>query len=446
MPSSSCSEAKTYRKTAAAPDAPAARPAAKVLAELEAEYAAPTEDTLENLKAAFADLDEAAHEVGHQAVVDPERALEGAAPTGGAAVDRLRHLVDVLVGQLPGPAEPGAKQAGEGEVAPVDLEDELGPVARDVPGVAAHLVDLARGDAAATLCARRAVGVEKRLVVGVVQDRGERAQEPFGLVVDRRILDVVEGGRAGLGRALRLEERFSEAAEELRIAIDLAETGGKKLLNGMRNLLKEWGWGQAKLETLDQRRQWKIKRVLEERTMLVAELTRSYRALSQFAREHDSQLAIRSSDLNLLGRKLYVAFERKAGKVDIINPGISRDLSEERLSLHYVEEQAQPGWALYRGSVMYRHTGEHAPLKRSASLLQLLAWCHFNGLVNRNVSSLSIQPPECGLSHWELRCVLECLQQLFPNGGRPQTDIQSLAGPATIRRAGLFVNIARDSM
>ena len=214
----------------------------------------------------------------------------------------------------------------------------------------------------------------------------------------------------------------------------------------MRNLLEEWGWGHAKLETLDQRRQWKIKRVLEERTMLVGELTRSYRALSQFAREHDSQLAIRSSDLNLLGRKLYVAFERKAGKVDIINPGISRDLSEERLSLHYVEEQGQPGWALYRGSVMYRHTGEHAPLKRSPSLLQLLAWCHFNGLVNRNPSSLSIQPPECELSHWELRCVLECLQQLFPNGGRPQTDIQSLAGPANIRRAGLFVNLARDPM
>jgi adenylate cyclase class 1 len=214
----------------------------------------------------------------------------------------------------------------------------------------------------------------------------------------------------------------------------------------MRNLIKEWGWGHAKLETLDQRRHWKIKRVLEERNMLVAELTRSYRALSQFAREQDSKLSIRSSDLNLLGRKLYVAFERKAGKVDIINPGISRDLSEERLSLHYVEDQGQPGWALYRGSVMQRDAGEHTSLKRSASLLQLLAWCHFNGLVNRNPSSLSVQPPECGLSHWELRCVLECLQQLFPSGGRPQTDIQSLAGQATIRRAGLFVNLARDPM
>ena len=33
--------------------------------------------------------------------------------------------------------------------------------------------------------------------------------------------------RAGLGRALRLEERFNEAADELRIAVDLAESGGR---------------------------------------------------------------------------------------------------------------------------------------------------------------------------------------------------------------------------
>jgi len=214
----------------------------------------------------------------------------------------------------------------------------------------------------------------------------------------------------------------------------------------MRNLVKEWGWGQAKLETLDQRGQWKIKRVLQERGMLVGELTRSYRALSQFARQQNSPLSIRSSDLNLLGRKLYVAFERKAGKVDIINPGISRNLSEERLSLHYVEEQGQPNWAIYRGSVLRRDSAQHSPLKRTASLLELLAWCHFNGLVNRTPSSLSVHPPECELSHWELRCVLDCLQQLFPNGSRPHPDIQSLAGQATIRQAGLFINLARDPM
>ncbi len=214
----------------------------------------------------------------------------------------------------------------------------------------------------------------------------------------------------------------------------------------IRNLVDTWGWSHSKLQSLDQRRQWKIKRVLEERHILVNELTNSYRALSQFAREQNSELTIRSGDLNLLGRKLYVAFERKAGKVEMINPGVSKDLSEERLSLHRIEEAEQRGWAIYRGTVMQRDAGQHTPLKRSAGLLELLAWCHFNGLINRNPSTIAIQPPDASLSQWELRCVLDCLQQMFPRGKTPESDMQALAEQATVREAGLFVNLARDPM
>ena len=214
----------------------------------------------------------------------------------------------------------------------------------------------------------------------------------------------------------------------------------------MGELLNRWGWGKAELVSLDLRKQWKIKRVLEERHMLVDELTRSYRALSQFGRDQNSEMSINSSDLNLLGRKLYVAFERKAGKVEMINPGVSKDLSEERLSLHRHETPDQSSWSVFRGTVLPRESNDETPLKRTSSVLELLAWCHFNGLVNRNPSTISIQPPECGLSEWELRCVLECLQQMFPKGKLPESNMQALADQATIRQAGLFVNLARDPM
>lgn len=214
----------------------------------------------------------------------------------------------------------------------------------------------------------------------------------------------------------------------------------------IRELVETWGWGHSKLASLDQRKQWKIHRVLEERLMLVDELTRSYRALSQFGREQSAEMAIRSGDLNLLGRKLYVAFERKAGKVELINPGISSDLSEERLSLHRVEDEQQRGWAIFSGNVTPGEAGEHTPLKRAAGLLELLAWCHFNGLINRNPSTIGIQPPDTALSQWELHCVLDCLQQLFPYGRRPESDMRALAEQATVRQAGLFINLARDPM
>lgn len=215
----------------------------------------------------------------------------------------------------------------------------------------------------------------------------------------------------------------------------------------IRKLATTWGWSKARLESLDQRKRWKIRQVMDERNMLVNELTCSYRALSRFGREQpDSSHRIKSADLNLLGRKLYVAFERKAGKVELVNPCISDDLSEEQLSLHRVDEPKQQGWIIYRGNALLHETAEHEPMKRAASLLELLAWCHFNGLVNRSACSISIQPPDCDLVQWELRCVMDCLQQLFPNGVLPESNMQSLAKPACIRQAGIFINLARDPM
>jgi len=49
-----------------------------------------------------------AHEMGHQAVVDPEGTLDGAAPARGAPVNGLGHFVDMLIGELPGLAKTGA--------------------------------------------------------------------------------------------------------------------------------------------------------------------------------------------------------------------------------------------------------------------------------------------------------------------------------------------------
>lgn len=216
--------------------------------------------------------------------------------------------------------------------------------------------------------------------------------------------------------------------------------------DAIKNLIDTWGWSREKLTLLDKRHHWKINRVLEERHKLVDELTRSYRALSRFGREQNNSLSINPDDLNLLGRKLYVAFERKTGKIEMINPGVSKDLSEERLSLHAVDDGNQRGWAIYKGNVLQRDATEHEPLKRAAGLLELLAWCHFNGLINRNPSAIGIQPPDAALSQWELRCVLDCLQQMFPHGRTPSADMQSLAEPATVCEAGLFVNLARDPM
>lgn len=110
----------------------------------------------------------------------------------------------------------------------------------------------------------------------------------------------------------------------------------------LRKLVGEWDWSQARLFGLDSRQQWSINEVQEERNLLVRELTHSYRLLTDFARTHGRGHRIDPTELSLLGRKLYTALEKRPGKIDHINPGITRDLSERQISLHRVRAGAAP--------------------------------------------------------------------------------------------------------
>ncbi|MFA7386559.1 MAG: class I adenylate cyclase [Thiohalobacteraceae bacterium] len=213
----------------------------------------------------------------------------------------------------------------------------------------------------------------------------------------------------------------------------------------MRALVNEWGWSDAHLLMLDSRCSWKIHRVLEERQTLVEALTQSYRALSDFARSQADSHAIDPAELNLLGRRLYAAFERKAGKIDIINPGISEDLIEERLSLHQIRG-VESGWVLYRGDVRIGETQGERVLKRAHSLIEILAWCHYNRLLHSFSSMISLHPDDCDVSNWELRSVIDCLQQLNPDGCLQEAEMDELAQPARVRRAAMFINLGIDPM
>ncbi len=213
----------------------------------------------------------------------------------------------------------------------------------------------------------------------------------------------------------------------------------------LASILEEWGWTPPLLASLDGRWNWKIDRVAEERRRLVAALTRSYDLVAEFARTHAREFRIDPGELNLLGRRLYAAFQRKAGKVDLVNPGISGDLSEERLSLHFHNGSDQGSWSLYRGEVEPEQVENERPLRRTRRLLELLGWCHFNRVVGPLGSVIRIHPSH-KISSWEVRSVLDCLQQIFPRGRVEEPDMDDLARPARLQQAAIFINLGLDPM
>jgi adenylate cyclase, class 1 len=106
----------------------------------------------------------------------------------------------------------------------------------------------------------------------------------------------------------------------------------------LEKMAAEWGWDHGQLTILDNRAYWKSPHVLAERNLLANELSQSYRLLVDMNKNNAGEAAISGNELLILGRKLHAAFERKAGKIDWINPNISQDLSESALCFVQTQE------------------------------------------------------------------------------------------------------------
>jgi adenylate cyclase class 1 len=210
----------------------------------------------------------------------------------------------------------------------------------------------------------------------------------------------------------------------------------------MRDLCTLWQWPEGYIEMLDDRSNWNVHQVLKERRILVDEITHSYMSLSKFARSHARLALIEQKDLNILGRKLYAAFERKAGKIDAINRGISSNIVEPNVTIvqgHGREES----WSLYPGRADESASG--AALKRAHSVVEILAWCHFNRLIGpRTIVSLTVS--EGVLSLKEINSILSTLQMLFPDGNLDATNIDNFSRPPSISTACLFANVGIDPL
>ncbi len=214
----------------------------------------------------------------------------------------------------------------------------------------------------------------------------------------------------------------------------------------LHKLVTTWGWTQQEIKILDERNSWKIVKVQEERKLLVDELTHSYQFLSEFARKHTQEANISQQDMTILGRKLYAAFERKAGKIEIINRGIAPNLWEKQLSFFQTGRQnGASQWLLFRGQITPEEVEVIPPIKRGRNLFELISWCFFNRLLDTR-TDITLNTLNSSLTTKELHLIIAVFEEFFSDSALTDASFEALAQPAKIKKSLLFINLGIDPM
>ncbi|MFA5626533.1 MAG: class I adenylate cyclase [Thiohalomonadaceae bacterium] len=213
----------------------------------------------------------------------------------------------------------------------------------------------------------------------------------------------------------------------------------------LRSVFKQWGWQPLDVEQMNRRDKWKVARVAEEQRLVFEILSVSYRFLSDFVRAHAGLSLISQRDLTVLGRKLYAAFERKAGKIELLNRGINANLHESSVTIvELLDEHQQGGWQLYQGALSKEEMRQSVPLKRARTLIELVAWAYFNGIVDRH-SVLAIYPQVTQINSQELKLIVEHMQVSFPPSCLETRTLDEYSTPARIANAVLYTNNELDA-
>jgi adenylate cyclase class 1 len=224
----------------------------------------------------------------------------------------------------------------------------------------------------------------------------------------------------------------------------------------MEKLVSQWNWSGAHLYSLDARNKWKVARVIAEQKQIVRELTNSYRFVLEFARRTRATAMINSQEMTILGRKLYAAFERKAGKIEWINPGIADSLIEDNLTFYQVQEHSTGDaqnrkifWAVTTEEIKPEDISRDKPVRKADELTTLIAWCHFNSLLDAT-TRVTIIEGDHQVSEFELNNMVRSLRQNSAIGKQYDSDDNNkqdhFSQPMRPMQIQFFINVGLDPL
>ena len=211
----------------------------------------------------------------------------------------------------------------------------------------------------------------------------------------------------------------------------------------LQELVNQWDWSDDYIHYLDQAEHWKIDHVRDMHDMLLQAMMRSYRNLLNFGRRNNLDSVVSPQDLAVLTRKLYASYEVLSGKITVLNANIPGSLAEDALTFIHVRNDRvnRAGWYVYKQRPILAELVGHQYLEYNKSLLNLMSWCYFNGLIfdktelyYRDVEDYDSQ---------KIEQLYADLSDYFPIKVEPVSE-EALYSPCEIRHLAIMINLEND--
>jgi hypothetical protein len=181
-----------------------------------------------------------------------------------------------------------------------------------------------------------------------------------------------------------------------------------------KSLLKEWKWSLNLCENLNQIEHWSYLRHLKFSGQINLFFSSIYKELRE-SLPRDKAQTINEHDLTLLGRKLYVLFGKKKGKLQL-TPFLKKEkLVLEKCSFQYEKDRAgNYRWHLYDATKYpFEKPMKNSRIFTSQRVARSAAWLANNGLYDFHKTQIEMTPNPSGLNVNDLIELLKHVQGYF---------------------------------
>jgi len=261
----------------------------------------------------------------------------------------------------------------------------------------------------------------------------EGESEP--LAMDCKVLQLRHIEKTNTNRAVKrlAQQSFYIQAQE---ALSKHVSSPKHLWRRdyLKQLTTNWSWLNHEFQTLDRRDTAQYQQCQEEHLQTQTVFADISSTIHQFAKQ---QNLLSQPQHKLIDKKLQDYRDPPPHIINKLPTGLVAKNPEAEI--HLYRFHAEDGWKL---SLFALSTIEQKPLYHNASLLHLLAWAVYNGLLIKSTRILIADKTHS----MTINSIVSLVQQLCrsPLATRPEIDHKTLSKPAKLNQVMLFANLAHS--